>query len=187
MTRFHVHLNVADLATSLRFYTGLFGSEPSIVRGDYAKWMLDDPRINFAISSLGRTPGVDHVGFQVDSAEGLAEIGRRLDAAEASVLPEAGAVCCYARSDKLWTEDPSGLRWESFHTTGEATTYYGADDGESACDIGAACAPGKAHAPESIEVASAPIAAVAAAASANPAPSSAAAKAACCGPTSACC
>ena len=167
MTRFHVHLNVADLATSVNFYRGLFGAEPSLVRDDYAKWMLDDPRLNFAISTKGRTPGIDHVGFQVDDADGLARIGARLAAAEAAVLPEAGATCCYARSDKLWTEDPQGLRWESVPTHGEATSYYAA--GAEACANGAACA-----APEAVV----PVAAAA---------DKAARKAACCGADSACC
>ena len=175
MTRFHVHLNVADLATSVNFYRGLFGAEPSLVRDDYAKWMLDDPRVNFAISTKGRTPGIDHVGFQVDDADGLARIGARLAAAEAAVLPEAGATCCYARSDKLWTEDPQGLRWESFHTHGEATSYYAA--GADACASGAACA-----APEAIV----PVAA-AAAAKGDASVEKAARKAACCGAESACC
>lgn len=124
MNRFHVHLNVADLAGSIRFYTQLFAAPPSVVKHDYAKWMLEDPRINFAISSTGRAPGVDHLGLQVDTAAELAALGPRLDAAGGSVVPEDGAVCCYARSDKLWTEDPQGTRWETFHTVGEATTYH---------------------------------------------------------------
>lgn len=175
MTRFHVHLNVADLAASVTFYRGLFGAEPTVVRDDYAKWMLEDPRVHFAISTKGRTPGIDHVGFQVENADGLARIGARLAAAEAAVLPEAGATCCYARSDKLWTEDPQGLRWETFHTLGEATTYY-AGDAES-CAEGAACA-----APANLV----PVAAAAA----NTVPAAttkAALKAACCGAGSACC
>jgi len=140
MNRFHVHLNVADLAGSIRFYTQLFAAPPSVVKHDYAKWMLEDPRVNFAISSTGRAPGVDHLGLQVDTAEELAALGPRLDAAGGAVVPEDGATCCYARSDKLWTEDPQGTRWETFHTVGEATTYYAAD---AACSTdGAACTPG---------------------------------------------
>jgi len=139
MNRFHVHLNVADLEASIRFYSALFASEPTVRKPDYAKWMLDDPRVNFAISNTGRAPGVDHLGLQVDEAAGLAELGRRLDIAGGTVVPEDAAVCCYAKSDKLWTEDPQGTRWESFHTVGEATTYYA---GESACATdGAACTP----------------------------------------------
>jgi catechol 2,3-dioxygenase-like lactoylglutathione lyase family enzyme len=139
MNRFHVHLNVADLVASIRFYSALFAAEPTVLKGDYAKWMLEDPRINFAISNTGRTPGIDHLGFQTDSEAGLAELGQRLDAAGGSVVPEDAAVCCYAQSDKLWTEDPQGTRWESFHTFGQATTYHAAD---AACATdGASCTP----------------------------------------------
>ena len=118
MNRFHVHLNVADLDASIRFYSELFAGEPAVRKTDYAKWMLDDPRVNFAISTTGRAPGIDHLGFQVADAEGLAALGRRLDAAGGTVVPEEATVCCYAQSDKLWTEDPQGTRWETFHTTG---------------------------------------------------------------------
>jgi catechol 2,3-dioxygenase-like lactoylglutathione lyase family enzyme len=139
MNRFHVHLNVTDLDASIRFYSELFATAPTVHKHDYAKWMLDDPRINFAVSSTGRAPGVDHLGLQVDSADELAALGRRLDAAGGSVVPEDATVCCYARSDKLWTEDPQGTRWESFHTLGEATTYHA---GDVACATdGAACTP----------------------------------------------
>jgi len=137
--RFHVHLNVDDLAASIRFYSALFAAEPTVLKPDYAKWMLEDPRVNFAISNTGRAPGIDHLGIQVDDEAGLATLGERLDAAGGSVVPEDAAICCYARSDKLWTEDPQGTRWETFHTHGEATTYYA---GEAACATdGAACTP----------------------------------------------
>jgi len=140
MNRFHVHLNVADLAGSIRFYTELFAAEPGVRKPDYAKWMLEDPRVNFAISSTGRAPGIDHLGLQVDSSEELAALGRRLQAAGGAVVPEDAAICCYARSDKAWTEDPQGTRWETFHTLGEATTYHA---GAAACATdGAACVPG---------------------------------------------
>lgn len=139
MNRFHVHLNVADLDAGIRFYSALFAAEPAVRKHDYAKWMLEDPCINFAISNTGRTPGIDHLGIQVEEATGLEELGRRLGAAGTTVVPEDAAVCCYAQSDKLWTEDPQGTRWETFHTHGEATTYYAA---ESACATdGAACTP----------------------------------------------
>lgn len=139
MNRFHVHLNVTDLDTSIRFYTQLFAAEPAVVKTDYAKWMLEDPRLNFAISNTGRAPGIAHLGLQVDSAEELAALGRRLDAAGGTVVPETGAVCCYAHSDKNWTEDPQGTRWETFHTVGSATTYHA---GDAACASEAAnCAP----------------------------------------------
>lgn len=139
MNRFHVHLNVADLASSIRFYTALFAAEPTVRKDDYAKWMLDDPRVNFAISQTGRAPGVDHLGIQVESDSDLAALGQRLDAAGGAVTPEAGAICCYAQSDKLWTEDPQGTRWETFHTVGDATSYYAA---QGTCGTeGASCAP----------------------------------------------
>lgn len=139
MNRFHVHLNVADLAGSIRFYTELFAAPPSVVKPHYAKWMLEDPRVNFAISSTGRPPGVDHLGLQVDTAEELAALGPRLDAAGGTVVPEDATVCCYARSDKLWTEDPQGTRWETFHTLGDATSYYAA--GVACATDGATCTP----------------------------------------------
>lgn len=139
MNRFHVHLSVADLTGSISFYTQLFATEPTVRKADYAKWMLEDPRVNFAISSTGRPPGIDHLGLQVDSADELASLGERLDAAGGTVVPEEAAICCYARSDKMWTEDPQGTRWETFHTVGEATTYYA---GDAACATDrAACMP----------------------------------------------
>lgn len=162
MNRFHVHLNVADLEASLRFYTELFAAPPAVLKPDYAKWMLDDPRLNFAISNTGRAPGIDHLGFQVDSEAELGALGQRIDAAGGSLVPEAATVCCYAQSDKLWTEDPQGTRWESFHTTGAATTYYA---GNSACATdGGSCTP------EPAKMSSTP----------KPAAS-------CCAPQSACC
>ena len=139
MNRFHVHLNVADLESSIRFYTELFAATPAVRKGDYAKWMIEEPRVNFAISNTGRAPGIDHLGLQVDSAEELAELSARLDAAGGTVVPEEATICCYAQSDKAWTEDPQGTRWETFHTFGDAITYYA---GESACATdGAACTP----------------------------------------------
>ncbi len=138
MKRFHVHLNVDQLDSSIRFYTTLFGTAPSVLKSDYAKWMLEDPRINFAISQRGRAPGVDHLGLQVEDDAELAAIGGRLRSADAVALAEKATNCCYARSDKFWAEDPQGVRWESFRTLGEATTYGGASD-EAAADKGAAC------------------------------------------------
>ena len=145
MKRFHVHVNVTDLPASLRFYTSLFGREPSVEKPDYAKWMLDDPRLNFAISNTGREAGVDHLGLQADSAEELAEIGARLDAAQATTHVENATTCCYAQSDKVWTADPQQLRWESFFTFGEATTYSGrATSSEPAEKKSACCSPAAA-------------------------------------------
>ena len=123
MKRLHVHVAVDDLAASRAFYATLFGSEPSVVEADYAKWMLDDPRVNFAISQRGRAGGVDHLGMQVETPEELAEIAARLKAAEQTTVTETDAACCYARSDKEWAVDPQGIRWESFLTHGQITTY----------------------------------------------------------------
>lgn len=128
MKRFHVHVNVDDLETSIGFYRMLFGTEPSVVESDYAKWMLDDPRINFAISQRGRAAGIDHLGLQAQDEDELAQLGARLRMAGAVTLAEQGAVCCYARSDKFWAEDPQGVRWESFRTLGASTTYTQAAD-----------------------------------------------------------
>lgn len=138
MKRFHVHLNVAAIEPSIHFYSRLFGREPAVRQPDYAKWMLDDPRLNFAISATGRQPGIDHLGLQAETAAELAALGERLDAAGGEVLTEDGTTCCYARSDKAWTVDPQGTRWETFHTLGSATTYYAAG---SSCGDDQACAP----------------------------------------------
>ena len=135
MKRFHVHVNVDQLDSSIRFYTTLFGMAPSVVKPDYAKWMLDDPRVNFAISQRDRRAGVGHLGLQAEDAAELAAIGARLQAANAVASAEVGTTCCYAHSDKFWAEDPQGIRWESFHTHGEATTYTSApaETGDSCC------------------------------------------------------
>jgi len=123
MKRFHVHVAVAELDSSIRFYNTLFASEPVVLKSDYAKWMLDDPRINFAISQRSMEPGVDHLGFQVDTSEELTGMETQLRAADAALLTESDTVCCYARSDKRWVTDPQGIAWETFHTLGTADTY----------------------------------------------------------------
>jgi catechol 2,3-dioxygenase-like lactoylglutathione lyase family enzyme len=123
MKRFHVHVAVADLAESIRFYSTLFGAEPTVRKDDYAKWMLDDPRVNFAVSKTGIAVGLDHLGIQVESTDDLGEIARRLSDAAQPVLEQKDAACCYARSDKAWATDPQGLSWETFFTTGEHTSY----------------------------------------------------------------
>jgi len=133
MKRFHVHVNVRDLDTSIGFYSQLFGSAPSVRHCDYAKWMLDDPRLNFAISQRERAAGVDHLGLQAEDSAELEEIGARLTAADAVSLAETGTTCCYAQSDKYWAEDPQGLRWESFYTHGTATTYSAPADATACC------------------------------------------------------
>src|SRR3954464_1917945 len=118
MKRLHVHVAVENLPQSIGFYSALFAAQPAVVKTDYAKWMLDDPRLNFAVSTRDRAGGVDHLGIQTDTDEELAEIGRRLAAADAVSLAETATTCCYARSDKYWAEDPQGLRWETFRTFG---------------------------------------------------------------------
>lgn len=123
MKRLHVHVAVEDIEKSRAFYSTLFGAEPSVVEADYAKWMLEDPRVNFVISARGRAGGVDHLGIQVETADELAGIAARLKAAEQATVSETDAACCYARSDKEWAVDPSGIRWESFLTHGRITTY----------------------------------------------------------------
>ena len=107
MKRFHVHVAVHDLEQSIRFYSSLFGAAPSVTKNDYAKWMLDDPRVNFAISTRGAKPGLDHLGLQAETEEELEEIGVHLAQADVSVMPQKGAACCYAKSDKYWTIDPA--------------------------------------------------------------------------------
>ncbi|MBP6748930.1 MAG: VOC family protein [Xanthomonadaceae bacterium] len=135
MKRFHVHVSVRDLDESVRFYSQLFAARPSVRESEYAKWMLEDPRVNFAISTRSGAPGIDHLGIQAENAEELAELGVRLDAAGQAVVPEAGAECCHARSDKFWTQDPQGTRWETFHTVGSIATYHGAS---GACEMSSA-------------------------------------------------
>jgi len=125
MKRFHIHVSVDNIEQSVRFYSTLFGAVPAKREPDYAKWMLEDPRINFAISSRGAKAGIDHIGLQVDSAEELAGLRAQLEAADAAVVDEAGASCCYARSDKHWVTDPAGIPWESFHTLGDIPTFNG--------------------------------------------------------------
>ncbi len=125
MKRFHVHAHVEDLQASVRFYARLFGAEPTRLEVDYAKWMLDDPRINFAISTRGGKPGVDHLGLQTDTEAELAELKARARAAELGVIEEGEVSCCYARSDKHWLVDPQGIVWEQFHTLSDIPTFGG--------------------------------------------------------------
>lgn len=139
MKRFHVHVNVENIDASILFYTTLFGVEPRVVKPDYAKWMLEDPQVNFAISHRDRKAGVDHLGLQAEDEAELMAIGQRLQAADAVTLAEKATTCCYAHSDKFWAEDPQGVRWESFHTHGEATTY--ADALKEVSASAACCGP----------------------------------------------
>lgn len=126
MKRFHVHVAVDDLASSIRFYSTVFGAPPTLVKDDYAKWMVEDPRLNFAISARGMKAGVDHLGIQVDSDEALAELRKQVADAEIVANDQGHAACCYARSNKYWTTDPQGVAWETFHTLDEIPVF-GAD------------------------------------------------------------
>jgi catechol 2,3-dioxygenase-like lactoylglutathione lyase family enzyme len=145
MKRLHVHVGVSDLAASIRFYSTLFATAPSVVKPDYAKWMLEDPRVNFAISTGRDGVGVSHLGLQAETADELAEVSERLDAAGRPVLAEGATTCCYAQSDKSWISDPDGVVWEAFHTSGEATTYGTSPAlGSLAPAAGPAPAPGPA-------------------------------------------
>ena len=124
MKRLHVHVGVADLDQSIRFYSTLFAAEPSVVKDDYAKWMLDDPRVNFAISAgQHAAKGIEHLGIQAENVDELGEVYGRLKAADRPVLEEGRTTCCYAKSEKSWIADPDGIVWETFFTDGEATTY----------------------------------------------------------------
>lgn len=123
MKRFHVHAHVDDLQASVAFYSKLFAAEPARLESDYAKWMIEDPRINFAISTRGGKPGVDHLGFQTDSDEELVELKERAQAADMAVLDEGETTCCYARSEKHWVTDPQGIAWEHFHTLDSIPTF----------------------------------------------------------------
>ncbi|WP_287804408.1 ArsI/CadI family heavy metal resistance metalloenzyme [Diaphorobacter sp.] len=161
MKRFHVHLHVEDLAQSIRFYSQLFAAEPARVEADYAKWMLDDPRVNFAISTRGTSPGLDHLGFQVDDAAELSELKARAASADMALLDEGATTCCYARSEKHWVTDPQGIAWEHFHTLGDIPVF---NESSPTAAAGACCA--------------------------SKAPAASASKAPCCGPatsSSTCC
>jgi hypothetical protein len=123
MKRLHVHVSVSDLSASIRFYRTLFDTEPVVTRTDYAKWILEDPRVNFAISTHRQPVGVNHLGFQVDTDEELRGMRTQLEAADARMVEESEQPCCYARSDKYWVTDPTGIAWETFHTLGSIPVY----------------------------------------------------------------
>ncbi|RST53913.1 ArsI/CadI family heavy metal resistance metalloenzyme [Variovorax sp. MHTC-1] len=142
MKRFHVHLHVDDLAKSIGFYSKLFAAEPARVEQDYAKWMLDDPRVNFAISTRGDGKGVDHLGIQADDEAELAELKTRAQAADQALVDEGEALCCYSRSEKHWVTDPQGVAWEHYRTLESAQVYgesrpVSSDASASACCAGA--------------------------------------------------
>lgn len=141
MKRFHIHTHVEDLQASIAFYSKLFAAQPARVESDYAKWMLEDPRVNFAISTRGDKPGIDHLGFQTDTEEELAELKARAEAADMSLLDEGATTCCYARSDKHWITDPQGIAWEHFHTLGNIPVFSEKDKVQAAPEASACCAP----------------------------------------------
>lgn len=154
MKRLHVHVAVDDLAASIRFYSTMFAAEPTVTKTDYAKWMLDDPRVNFAISARGAAPGLNHLGVQVENADELAEMNTRLQKLEGDVVEEMGTACCYAKSDKYWATDPTGIAWETYHTL-DSIPVFGAggakDDAAGGC-----CVPEPATVSSCIPVAGAP-------------------------------
>ncbi len=129
MKRLHIHVSVENIAASTAFYAKLFGAEPTVLKGDYAKWMLEDPRVNFAISShAGAARGIEHLGVQVEDEAELNEVYGRLAEAGQPVLEEGATTCCYAKSDKSWTADPDGVVWEAFLTHGGSTVYGAGPD-----------------------------------------------------------
>lgn len=152
MKRFHVHLHVEDLGKSVAFYSRLFGAEPTRLEGDYAKWMLEDPRLNFAISTRGGKPGVDHLGFQTDDAEELAELKARAQAADLALFDEGATSCCYARSEKHWVTNPQGVAWEHFHTLGAIPVFSEREATPDAAAGSACCAPAPRGKPVGIAV-----------------------------------
>ncbi|WP_295939570.1 ArsI/CadI family heavy metal resistance metalloenzyme [Acidovorax sp. M14] len=158
MKRFHAHVHVDDLTQSIAFYSKLFAAAPARVEADYAKWMLEDPRVNFAISTRGAKPGLDHFGMQTDDAAELAELKARAEAADMALLDEGNTTCCYARSEKHWVTDPQGIAWEHFHTLGDIPVF---NEAAPSSAPGACCTPSAA------------------------APAPAAPRAACCGPATA--
>ena len=138
MKRMHLHVSVDDLSKSIAFYNTLFGAEPSVTKTDYAKWMIEDPMVNFAISQRGAKVGLDHIGIQVSNNDELAEIKSRLDTTNIATETQKGEVCCYSKSDKHWIQDPSGIAWETYHTLESALTF---NEAEEASSDTACCAP----------------------------------------------
>lgn len=145
MKRFHVHTHVQDLAASIRFYSAMFGLEPTRLEVDYAKWMIEDPRINFAISTRGTAVGVDHLGLQTDSVEELDELRQRADAAAMTVADEGETTCCYARSEKHWLTDPQGVAWEHFHTLDDIPVFSEQSPAIPEPSASACCAAKRGH------------------------------------------
>ncbi|OJX97623.1 MAG: glyoxalase/bleomycin resistance/dioxygenase family protein [Legionella sp. 40-6] len=135
MKRFHIHIGVSNLADSIRFYNALFGADPVKVKSDYAKWMLEDPRINFAISTRTAKNGVEHLGIQVDDATELDALRKQFSQANISTHSDGETTCCYAKSEKYWVNDPSGIPWEAYHTMEDAQFFSGENTSEGSCSI----------------------------------------------------
>ena len=148
MKRFHVHVAVKDLESSIRFYSALFGADPTVSKSDYAKWMVDDPRINFAISQRGERPGVNHLGLQVDSDDELEALRAQAESADLIAAAEKGQTCCYAQSDKYWYTDPQGVAWETYHTLKQVEFFSGDDGTVSQCGAKAESAQSSCCTPE---------------------------------------
>ncbi len=140
MARMHIHIAVEDLSRNIDFYTTLFGAAPSVAKDDYAKWMLDDPKVNFAISTRSKKTGFDHIGIQSENADEQTAIEQRLSAAGIAGKKQKGTTCCYAQSDKYWTLDPQGIPWETFHTLTTAPTFNVAE-ADQTTGTGSCCAP----------------------------------------------
>jgi hypothetical protein len=141
MKRFHVHVGVDDLEKSMKFYSSMFGASPSVVKGDYAKWMLEDPALNFAISTRAGATGVDHLGLQTDDSTELAAMKARAESADLGVRDDGVTTCCYARSDKHWITDPQGIAWEHFHSLGDIPVFREAAPATASAEASACCAP----------------------------------------------
>ncbi|MEK6593848.1 MAG: ArsI/CadI family heavy metal resistance metalloenzyme [Pseudomonadota bacterium] len=140
MKRFHMHMAVENIDQNVKFYSTLFGAAPTVRKPDYAKWMLEDPRVNFAISARGAKPGLDHVGIQVDNETELADIHSQLARADQDMLAQEGTSCCYAKSNKYWVQDPQGIAWEAYQTLGEVPVFGdGAAATQSGAEVKAAC------------------------------------------------
>ena len=142
MKRMHVHVAVEDLQQSIGFYSALFAAQPAVVKSDYAKWMLDDPRVNFAVSTRGKQAGLDHLGIQVETKGELNEVYTGLRQAGGTIIEQGQTTCCYATSEKSWIDDPAGISWETFFTTGESTDYgVSVEDDVLVAHAKACCAP----------------------------------------------
>ena len=178
MKRFHVHLHVDDLGRSIGFYSKLFAAEPARQESDYAKWMLDDPPVNFAISTRGAQPGIDHLGIQTDDPAELAAMKARAEAADFALLDEGQTTCCYARSEKHWVTDPQGIAWEHFHTLGNIPVF--SESAAPAPTASACCAPAPAVQPAAAASCCSPAAAPAAPARGKPLPIAVKSSGSCC-------